>query len=111
MKMYDYYIIHSRSLDEHATNYAEFIENQGLTVFLPCRDLDEDGLPLEVTQRRINAIAESHSAVMIWDGVSQHSLIDLGACLALGVMIETVTMVQTRQVGALVNQLKARGKQ
>lgn len=109
--MYDYYIIHSRTLDEHATNYAEFIENQGFTVFLPCRDLDEDGLPLDVTQQCMDAIAQSRNAIMIWDGVSQHSLIDLGACLALGVPVEKVTTVENRQVRALVNQLAARGKQ
>jgi len=66
--MNDYYIIHSRSLNEFATLRCDFLESQGYSCYLPCRDLDEEGLPLEVTQQCISAIAESRNAIMIWDG-------------------------------------------
>lgn len=106
---YDYYIIHSRSLSEAAILYTEFLEDQGYTCYLPCRDLDDDRLPLDIYQGEggiLNAIAQSRRAVMIWDGVSQMSLVDLGAALMIGLHIDYVQLHYKGQAHSLVNQLR-----
>jgi hypothetical protein len=107
--MYDFYVIHSRSLELEATLYTENLERQGYTCFLPCRDLDDDRPPLNIYRLRdgiIRAISESRAAVMIWDGVSTMSLIDLGAVMMAGLPIKDVKLYYRGQVHALVEALR-----
>ena len=42
-KTYDYFIAHSRSLEEFARRRCDLLEDQGYTVFLPCRDGEGNG--------------------------------------------------------------------
>ena len=111
--MYDYYIIHSRSLSDFAITRTEILEDLGYSCYLPCRDLDDSGkLPLEIHKECDNAIANSRKVVLIWDSVSYGAYGDLRVAMALGVPIENITRVGDKGGPyALVNQLEAEVRQ
>ena len=102
--MYDYYIIHSRSLSDFAITRTEILEDLGYSCYLPCRDLDDSGkLPLEIHKECDNAIANSRKVVLIWDSVSYGAYGDL-----------RVAITRVGDKGgpyALVNQLEAEVRQ
>lgn len=103
---YDYYIIHSRSLSDFAQRRCEFMESQGYKCYLPCRDVDESQLPLQVAKQIFDAIAASKKAILIWDTVSYGAMMDMWVCMFAGVGIEDVIVVGMGQPLAVVNELK-----
>jgi len=105
--MNDYYIIHSRSLSDFAIARVELLEETGFKCYLPCRDLDDSGLPKDTYGHILNAISNSKKAKIFWDGVSHGCLVDLGICLGMSVIIDEIVIVRKGTIASLIGQMEA----
>ena len=106
--MWDYYVIHSRSLSDFAIARTEMLEEVGYKCYLPARDLDDSGLPSETISLILNAISQCKKAKMYWDGVSYGAIFDMGACMALGVEVDEIVWVKKGQIHSLVLEIEGR---
>ena len=98
-----------RGYDEnYLSGVVERIESGGYKVYWPARDTpqnDESGLAICLENMR--AIASSDVVHVVWDGVSQGCLFDLGMAFALGKSVIPVSLPDQTDGKSFQNMVRA----
>lgn len=77
------FVAHSLGLSFRATVYANTLEGQGHTVYVPGRDTNQSQPLYDILADNLIAIKACDECHVIWDGASQGTLVDLGSAMAL----------------------------
>jgi nucleoside 2-deoxyribosyltransferase len=89
-------------------SYVAALEAQGYAVYWPHRDTDQnDVIGLRICSENLAAIKNADIVHVIWDGVSQGCLFDLGMAFALNKAIVSISLPAQTECKSFQNMIRA----